>query len=45
MNKPYELYLGDCLEIMDRLIEENVKVDCIIVDLPYIQQAASLINK
>lgn len=22
-NKDYELYLGDCLEVMDRLIEEG----------------------
>lgn len=26
---------GDCLKVMDKLIEENIKVDCIIVDLPY----------
>lgn len=26
---------GDCLEIMDRLIEEGIKVDCVITDLPY----------
>ena len=31
----YKLYNGDCLEIMDRLIEEGVKVDCILCDLPY----------
>ena len=31
----YKLYNGDCLEIMDRLIEEGVKVDCVITDLPY----------
>ena len=31
----YKLYNGDCLEIMDRLIEEGVKVDCILTDLPY----------
>ena len=31
----YKLYNGDCLEIMDRLIEEGVKVDCIITDPPY----------
>ena len=35
MNKPYELYLGDCLEIMDKLIEQGVKVDCILTDPPY----------
>ena len=30
-----ELYKGDCLEVMDRLIEEGVKVDAIITDPPY----------
>ncbi len=34
-NKPYELYLGDCLEVMDRLIKQDVKVDCILTDPPY----------
>ncbi len=29
------LIQGDCLEIMDQLIEEGVKVDAIICDLPY----------
>lgn len=29
------LYHGDCLEIMDMLIEQNVKVDMILTDLPY----------
>lgn len=31
----YRLYNGDCLEIMDKLIEEGIKVDCIITDPPY----------
>ena len=31
----YKLYNGDCLEVMDRLIEEGVKVDSIICDPPY----------
>lgn len=31
----YNLYLGDCLEIMDKLIQEGVKVDAIITDPPY----------
>ena len=31
----YKLYKGDCLEIMDKLIEEGVKVDMILTDLPY----------
>ena len=30
-----ELYHGDCLEVMDRLIEQGVKVDAIITDPPY----------
>ena len=30
-----ELYNGDCLEVMDRLIEQGVKVDAIITDPPY----------
>lgn len=31
----YQLYHGDCLEIMDKLIEAGVKVDCVICDPPY----------
>ena len=31
----YKLYNGDCLEVMDNLIEESVKIDAIITDLPY----------
>ena len=31
----YKLYNGDCLEVMDRLISERIKVDCIITDPPY----------
>ena len=31
----YELYLGDCLEVMDKLIEQNIKVDMILTDPPY----------
>ena len=31
----YELHQGDCLEIMDKLIEQGVKVDCVITDPPY----------
>lgn len=34
-NKTIKLYNGDCLEIMDKLIELGVKVDAIITDLPY----------
>lgn len=31
----YELYQGDCLEVMDKLIEEGIKFDSIISDIPY----------
>ena len=31
----YKLYNGDCLKVMDELIEEGVKVDCIFTDPPY----------
>ena len=31
----YKLYNGDCLEVMDELIEKDVKVDCILTDPPY----------
>ena len=29
------LYNGDCLEVMDFLISQNIKVDAIITDPPY----------
>ena len=32
----YKLYNGDCLEVMDKLTEEGVKVDCILTDPPYL---------
>ena len=35
MENNYELYKGDCLEIMDKLIEHGIKVDAIITDPPY----------
>ena len=31
----YKMYNGDCLEIMDRLIEEGIKVDMVLTDIPY----------
>ena len=31
----YKLYNGDCLEVMDKLIEDNIIFDAIITDLPY----------
>lgn len=30
-----ELYHGDCLQVMDSLIEQGLKVDMILCDLPY----------
>ena len=30
-----KLYQGDCLKVMDELIEHGIKVDAIITDLPY----------
>ena len=35
MNENVKLYQGDCLEVMDKLIEQGVKVDAIITDPPY----------
>ena len=34
-NERYKLYQGDCLEVMDKLIESGLKVDAIITDPPY----------
>lgn len=31
----YALFQNDCLEVMDYLIENNVKIDTVITDLPY----------
>ena len=30
-----DLYNGDCLEVMDRLIDDGIKVDAVITDPPY----------
>lgn len=30
-----DLHNGDCLEVMDKLIEQGVQVDCILTDPPY----------
>ena len=35
MGERYKLYQGDCLEVMDELIEEGIKFDSIITDPPY----------
>ena len=37
----YKLYQGDCLEIMDNLISQGIKVDAIITDPPYGTTACS----
>ncbi|MGL5962318.1 MAG: DNA-methyltransferase [Cetobacterium sp.] len=37
-NDSIKLYNGDCLEVMDKLIENNTKVDSIITSPPYFQQ-------
>ena len=34
-NDDVKLYQGDCLKIMDKLIEQGVKVDAVIADIPY----------
>ena len=31
----YQLYLGNCIEVMDKLIEDGIKVDMILTDPPY----------
>lgn len=35
MEENYQLFQGDCLEVMDELIKQGIKVDCIITDPPY----------
>lgn len=35
MNDDYILYLGDCIEIINKLAEKNIKVDLILTDPPY----------
>ena len=34
-DKNYELWHGDCLEVMDKLIKDGVEVDMILTDPPY----------
>ena len=34
-NKSIRLYNEDCFDILDKLIENNIKVDMILTDLPY----------
>lgn len=33
--EPLQLFNGNCIEIMDNLIQQGVKVDAIITDMPY----------
>ena len=35
MKEQYKLYKGDCLEVMDQLIKQGIKVDMILTDPPY----------
>ena len=35
MNENIKLFNGDCLEVMDKLIEDGIKVDLILTDPPY----------
>lgn len=35
MTKHYALYNGDCLNVMDDLINQGITVDAIITDPPY----------
>lgn len=35
MKPVFELYNGDCIEVMQLLIDKGVKVDAIITDIPY----------
>lgn len=36
MITPYLIYNEDCLDVMEAMVESNVKVDCIITDPPYL---------
>jgi len=35
INDSYSLYNGDCLDVMDYLISQNIICDAIITDPPY----------
>jgi len=35
LNEYNKIYHGDCLDIMDKLIDAGIKVDAIITDIPY----------
>ena len=37
MNENVKLYQGDCLEVMDKLIADGIKVDLVLTDPPYKQ--------
>ena len=41
MKKDIELYQADCFEVMNDLIKENIKVDAIICDPPYLINQAN----
>lgn len=44
MSSTIRLYQGDCIEIMQQLIKEGIKVDAIITDIPYGTTACSWDN-
>ena len=35
MKSKYELYLGDCINVLQELVDKGYSVDCIITDPPY----------
>ena len=45
MNENYQLYHGDCLGIMQQLLEDGVKVDLILTDPPYLMNYATSYRK
>ena len=45
MNENIKLYNGDCLDVMDKLIADGVKVNSIITSPPYYAKRAYGISK
>ena len=35
MSDQFKLYQGDCLRVMQELIDKGIKVDCVLTDIPY----------
>ena len=40
-NKKYELFRGNCINVMDDLIHKGIKVNSVICDIPYGTTACS----